>query len=235
MAGAKRKIKVLIIDDSAIVRRILTDALAACPDIEVAGTAPDAYIGRDKILSLESGRADPRCGDAAHGWADVLAQADEASSDAGDRDQLARSVWLRSGNHGIARRRRRCASEAGRPLLGRRPGSAIAGPHTGRGGSTNPKAAGPRKRAHSPLPYQRRYSYPRRSTRPLTAASRIDCDRRLDRGHRGDRGRIARITAGLPRHRRRAAYSRPASLAPSPTGSTASAGSASKRPSMAIT
>jgi len=52
MAVAKRKIKVLIIDDSAIVRRILTDALAACPDIEVAGTAPDAYIGRDKILSL---------------------------------------------------------------------------------------------------------------------------------------------------------------------------------------
>lgn len=53
MIRANRNIKVLIIDDSAIVRRILTDALAACPDIEVAGTAPDAYIGRDKILSLD--------------------------------------------------------------------------------------------------------------------------------------------------------------------------------------
>ncbi len=53
MRPAGRKIRVLIIDDSAIVRRILTDSLAAHPDIEVVGTAPDAYIGRDKILALE--------------------------------------------------------------------------------------------------------------------------------------------------------------------------------------
>lgn len=49
----KRKIRVLVVDDSAIVRRILTDALTAQPDIEVAGTAPDAYVARDKILALE--------------------------------------------------------------------------------------------------------------------------------------------------------------------------------------
>jgi two-component system, chemotaxis family, protein-glutamate methylesterase/glutaminase len=48
-----RKIRVLIVDDSAIVRRILTEALAEEPDIEVAGTAPDPYIARDKILSLD--------------------------------------------------------------------------------------------------------------------------------------------------------------------------------------
>ncbi len=53
MTGSRRRIRVLIIDDSAIVRRILTDSLASNPDIEVVGTAPDAYIGRDKILSLE--------------------------------------------------------------------------------------------------------------------------------------------------------------------------------------
>ena len=47
-----RKIRVLIVDDSAIVRRILTEALAGEPDIEVAGTAPDPYVARDKILSL---------------------------------------------------------------------------------------------------------------------------------------------------------------------------------------
>src|SRR5512138_2776434 len=47
-----RKIRVLIIDDSAIVRRILSDALAAEPDLEVVGTAPDPYVARDKILSL---------------------------------------------------------------------------------------------------------------------------------------------------------------------------------------
>lgn len=48
-----RKIRVLIVDDSAIVRRILSEALAGEPDIEVAGTAPDPYIARDKILALQ--------------------------------------------------------------------------------------------------------------------------------------------------------------------------------------
>jgi two-component system chemotaxis response regulator CheB len=47
-----RKTRVLIIDDSAIVRRILTEALAGEPDLEVVGTAPDPYVARDKILSL---------------------------------------------------------------------------------------------------------------------------------------------------------------------------------------
>src|SRR5271170_8313285 len=49
----QRKIKVLIVDDSAIVRKLLAEALAAEPDIEVVGTAPDPYIARDKILSLK--------------------------------------------------------------------------------------------------------------------------------------------------------------------------------------
>jgi two-component system, chemotaxis family, protein-glutamate methylesterase/glutaminase len=47
-----KPIRVLIVDDSAIVRRILSDCLAAEPDIEVAGTAPDAIIARDKIRAL---------------------------------------------------------------------------------------------------------------------------------------------------------------------------------------
>ena len=47
-----RKIRVLIVDDSAIVRKLLGEALAAESDIEVVGAAPDPYIARDKILSL---------------------------------------------------------------------------------------------------------------------------------------------------------------------------------------
>lgn len=47
-----RKTRVLIVDDSAIVRKILTDALSAEPDIEVVGSAPDPFVARDKILSL---------------------------------------------------------------------------------------------------------------------------------------------------------------------------------------
>jgi two-component system chemotaxis response regulator CheB len=42
----------LIVDDSAIVRKILSEALAAEPDIEVVGVAPDPYVARNKILAL---------------------------------------------------------------------------------------------------------------------------------------------------------------------------------------
>jgi two-component system, chemotaxis family, protein-glutamate methylesterase/glutaminase len=48
-----RAIKVLIVDDSAIVRRILTEAISAERDMQVVGTAPDPYIARDKILTLQ--------------------------------------------------------------------------------------------------------------------------------------------------------------------------------------
>ncbi|HBY63352.1 MAG TPA: chemotaxis response regulator protein-glutamate methylesterase [Solibacterales bacterium] len=48
----ERKIKVLIVDDSAIVRKLLSEALAKESDIEVVGTAPDPYVARDKILAL---------------------------------------------------------------------------------------------------------------------------------------------------------------------------------------
>jgi two-component system chemotaxis response regulator CheB len=47
-----RKIRVLIIDDSAVVRRMATDALSADPEIEVVGTAIDPYAARDKIKEL---------------------------------------------------------------------------------------------------------------------------------------------------------------------------------------
>ncbi len=50
--SSSRSIRVLIVDDSAVVRRLLTDALQAAPDIEVVGTAPDPYVARDKILAL---------------------------------------------------------------------------------------------------------------------------------------------------------------------------------------
>src|SRR5262249_15581209 len=48
-----RKIRVLIVDDSAIVRKILSDTLMAEADLEVVGAAPDPYVARDKILALD--------------------------------------------------------------------------------------------------------------------------------------------------------------------------------------
>ncbi len=47
------RIKVLIVDDSAIVRKILSEAVSSQADMEVVGTAPDPYIARDKILALK--------------------------------------------------------------------------------------------------------------------------------------------------------------------------------------
>ena len=45
-------IKVLIIDDSALVRELLTKILSSDPGITVVGSAPDAYIAREKIKAL---------------------------------------------------------------------------------------------------------------------------------------------------------------------------------------
>src|SRR5690348_16200780 len=53
MIAAESRIKVLVVDDSAIVRKILTETIAAEPDMEVVGAAPDPYVARDKILALD--------------------------------------------------------------------------------------------------------------------------------------------------------------------------------------
>lgn len=47
------RIKVLIVDDSALVREVLTQGLAQDPEIEVVGQAPDPYMARDLILKLK--------------------------------------------------------------------------------------------------------------------------------------------------------------------------------------
>jgi two-component system chemotaxis response regulator CheB len=48
-----KKIKVLIVDDSAVVRQIFNKELSRDHQIEVVGTAPDPYIARDKIVKLK--------------------------------------------------------------------------------------------------------------------------------------------------------------------------------------
>jgi two-component system, chemotaxis family, protein-glutamate methylesterase/glutaminase len=49
---AKHRIRVLIVDDSALVRSLLSDILAADPGIEVVGVAGDAHVAREKIKAL---------------------------------------------------------------------------------------------------------------------------------------------------------------------------------------
>ena len=45
-------IRVLVVDDSALIRGLLKEILSDDPEIEVVGTAPDPYIARDKIKTL---------------------------------------------------------------------------------------------------------------------------------------------------------------------------------------
>jgi len=49
----ERRVKLLIVDDSALVRKRLSESLSKDPEIEVVGTAVDPYVARDKILQLE--------------------------------------------------------------------------------------------------------------------------------------------------------------------------------------
>jgi len=46
-------IKVLVVDDSAVVRKVISEELSVYDDIEIVGTAMDPYIARDKIVRLK--------------------------------------------------------------------------------------------------------------------------------------------------------------------------------------
>lgn len=48
-----RRIRVLIVDDSAVARRSIQDALSQDVEIEVVGSACDAYVAREKIIKLD--------------------------------------------------------------------------------------------------------------------------------------------------------------------------------------
>ena len=50
---AQENIKVLIVDDSAVVRKVFREHLSKEEGIEVVGTAPDPYVARDKIVKLK--------------------------------------------------------------------------------------------------------------------------------------------------------------------------------------
>lgn len=51
-SSEQRPVRVLVVDDSALVRKLMTELLAGDPGIEVVGTAADPFIARDKIKQL---------------------------------------------------------------------------------------------------------------------------------------------------------------------------------------
>jgi two-component system, chemotaxis family, protein-glutamate methylesterase/glutaminase len=50
--SADRRIRVIVIDDSALIRRILTGIIDAQPDMEVVAAAPDPLVAREQIRAL---------------------------------------------------------------------------------------------------------------------------------------------------------------------------------------
>jgi two-component system chemotaxis response regulator CheB len=48
-----KNIRVLVVDDSAVVRKVFAEELSREDGIEVVGTAPDPYVARDKIVRLK--------------------------------------------------------------------------------------------------------------------------------------------------------------------------------------
>lgn len=53
MIAPARRIRVLVVDDSAVVREVFSRELARDPAIEVVGAVPDPYVARDEIVRLE--------------------------------------------------------------------------------------------------------------------------------------------------------------------------------------
>jgi len=49
----QQKVKVLVVDDSALIRKMLTEILNSDPDLDVVGTAADPLMARQKIKTLQ--------------------------------------------------------------------------------------------------------------------------------------------------------------------------------------
>lgn len=47
------KIRVLVVDDSAVIRKLITHTINTQTDMEVVGSAPDPYAARDLLVSLK--------------------------------------------------------------------------------------------------------------------------------------------------------------------------------------
>ena len=47
--GAAPKIKVLVVDDSALIRNLLSEIINRQPDMTVVGAAPDPYAAREMM------------------------------------------------------------------------------------------------------------------------------------------------------------------------------------------
>ena len=52
MTDMTSPVRVLVVDDSALMRQLISTMLSADPEIEVVGTAPDPHVARERIKAL---------------------------------------------------------------------------------------------------------------------------------------------------------------------------------------
>jgi chemotaxis response regulator CheB len=72
--------RVLVIDDSAVARQVLTNILSEDDSLEVVGTAPDAMIGLRKIRELSPDVITLDIEMPGMGWPDLLGKTHEINS-----------------------------------------------------------------------------------------------------------------------------------------------------------
>ena len=81
-----KPVRVLIVDDSAVIRQLLSMLLSEDPEIEVVGTAGDPHHRARAHQGAQSRRRHPRRRDAEHGRRHLPAQDHDAAADAGGHD-----------------------------------------------------------------------------------------------------------------------------------------------------
>ena len=81
---SQAKIRVLIVDDSAVVRQTLSEVLSSDPAIEVIGTASDPFVAAERMQRAVPDVITAGYRDAPHGRPDVPAEDHEPAPDSGD-------------------------------------------------------------------------------------------------------------------------------------------------------
>ena len=216
----RMSIKVLVVDDSAVMREVLSRMLAREGDITVVGTADDPLDARVKIKELHPGRRHARHRDARHERARLPRPADAAPSAAGG-DGLDADHQERERDAAGARARRRRFRRQSRRASG--------------GGI---EAFGPTLRSKVRAAAASQVGRPRAPC--AGAAGSVDdgggsrrCadrDRCIDRRGRGDPRRARRHARRLSAHLHRPAHAGRRSPRASRRGSMSSRSSKSSRP-----
>ena len=201
------KTRVVVVDDSALVRSLLTEIINRQSDMQCVGAAADPLVAREMIRELNPRRHHARCRDAAHGRHRVPRQADAPEADARGDGVDTHRARRRSHAEGARARRHRLRRQAQdrhrRRLAATGPGHHRQDPHRGEGEDAQARADVERDS-------RRRWRHGRREARALLDRPAVDREdhlhRRLDRRHRSHARSPHATAARRPRRDDHAAH-----------------------------